>query len=142
MSLSQVVNQRKRRARSAARRSRKVVDLVDGSGVSQDDNGDEGNEVIVRIGVEEEASSATDEGTVLCKLYAKRRIGCVNSLPRSRILFITFQLICKLSINSNLIYLEHPEGDSKPAVKKSGLIPLGKPTTSYITPADSASRDD
>ena len=119
-----------------------MVDLVDGSGVSQDDNGDEGNEVIVRIGVEEEASSATDEGTVLCKLYAKRRIGCVNSLPRSRILFITFQLICKLSINSNLIYLEHPEGDSKPAVKKSGLIPLGKPTTSYITPADSASRDD
>ena len=45
-----------------------MVDLVDGSGISQDDNGDEGNEVIVRIGVEEEeASSATDEGTVLGK---------------------------------------------------------------------------
>ena len=68
LSLSQVVNQRKRRARSAARRSRKVVDLVDGSGISQDDNGDEGNEVIVRIGVEEEASSATDEGAVLGEL--------------------------------------------------------------------------
>ena len=45
-----------------------MVDLVDGSGISQDDNGDEGNEVIVRIGVEEEASSATDEGTVLGEL--------------------------------------------------------------------------
>ena len=66
LSLSQVGNQRKRRARSAVRRSRNVVDLVDGSGVSNDD--DEGNEVIVRIGVEEEeASSATDEGTVLGK---------------------------------------------------------------------------
>ena len=45
-----------------------MVDLVDGSGISQDDNGDEGNEVIVRIGVEEEASSATDEGAVLGEL--------------------------------------------------------------------------
>ena len=63
LSLSQVGSQRKRRSRSAARRSRKVVDLVDGSGLSQDDEGDD---VIVRIGVEEEdaTSSATDEGTV------------------------------------------------------------------------------
>ena len=60
----QIVSQRKRRARSAARRSRKVVDLVDESGVSQDDgNGDDSNDVIVRIGVEEESSSAVDEGT-------------------------------------------------------------------------------
>ena len=39
-----------------------MVDLVDGSGLSQDDD-NEGNDVIVRIGVEEEeTSSATDEG--------------------------------------------------------------------------------
>ena len=43
-----------------------MVDLVDGSGLSQDDD-NEGNDVIVRIGVEEEedTSSATDEGTVI-----------------------------------------------------------------------------
>ena len=53
----------RRRARSAARRGRKVVDLVDGGeGVSHDESDD----VIVRIGVEEEsASSATDGGTAI-----------------------------------------------------------------------------
>ena len=54
----------RRRARSAARRNRKVVDLVDRGGgeVSHDESDD----VIVRIGVEEEsASSATDGGTAI-----------------------------------------------------------------------------
>ena len=53
----------RRRARSAARRGRKVVDLVNRGGeVSHDESDD----VIVRIGVEEEsASSATDGGTAI-----------------------------------------------------------------------------
>ena len=54
----------RRRARSAARRGRKVVDLLDRGGGEVGVSHDESDDVIVRIGVEEEsASSATDGGT-------------------------------------------------------------------------------
>ena len=54
----------RRRARSAARRGRKVVDLVDGGIGGGEVSHDESDDVIVRIGVEEEsASSTTDGGT-------------------------------------------------------------------------------